>query len=422
MQRNKGVDTIEGDLLSALVAVEAVPQNHADVPQKMQFQRCARTDKGVSAVRQIVSLKMALIENAVDKINGHLPPAIRVIGCKRVTGGFNAKNACSHRTYSYMLPTFSFAHVEQLTTEKFRISDDVLQQVQTLLNSYKGTHNFHNFTSGKAFNEQSAMRFMRELTLSKPFVRNGLEFVVITIVGQSFMIHQIRKMIGLVIAITRGVAPRDTLDRCWGDNKMDIPKAPSLGLMLENVHFDQYNKRYGNDGLHEALLWDDMEDTIGRFKEEHIYPTIIETEIKEKSMMKWLTSLPLHTYDVRNEYRSPLGMAQLNVNKAQQEMESPNDSMTPNDSTAANNSTTNSDQQPPSAGEGDVKTEEETTNQQTEVTSIMAETGEHSTNSEELTSCSAEQGNAETENCQGNDQKSETTNSHSDSEPTDIKS
>ncbi|XP_077982356.1 pseudouridylate synthase 1 homolog [Glandiceps talaboti] len=310
MQRNKGVRTIEEDLLSALVAIGAIPQDHANTPQKMQFQRCARTDKGVSAARQIVSLKMLLIENGVEKINHHLPPAIRVITYKRTTGGFNSKNACSHRTYSYMVPTFAFAPKEQFTSEKYRITDDVLQQVQSLLDCYKGTHNFHNFTSGKAFNDQSAYRYMKELTLSSPFVRSSLEFVVITIVGQSFMIHQIRKMIGLVIAITKGFAPKSSLKQCWNDGKMDIPKAPSLGLMLENVHFDPYNKRYGNDGIHEALSWDDHEDTIQKFKEGHIYPTIIETEESEKSMMQWLTTLPLHTYDTRNDHRSPDGSIQ----------------------------------------------------------------------------------------------------------------
>ncbi|XP_077864475.1 pseudouridylate synthase 1 homolog [Saccoglossus kowalevskii] len=313
MQRNKGVETIEGDLIKAIVTAGAVPQSHADIPQKMQFQRCARTDKGVSAVRQVVSLKMMLVDNAVEQINNSLPPSIRVITYKRTTGGFNAKNTCSHRTYSYLMPTFALS---SNCNENYRVTDEVHQKAQDLLNCYKGTHNFHNFTSGKAFTEQSAMRFMRELNVSQAFVRCGLEFVVITIIGQSFMIHQIRKMIGLVIAIIRGVAPKSTLDKCWEAGKMDIPKAPSLGLMLENVHFDGYNKRYGNDGIHEALTWEQYEETIGKFKEEHIYPSIIETEIKEKSMMKWLTSLPLHTYDTRDKdsYRA----AHLNINTHQQ--------------------------------------------------------------------------------------------------------
>lgn len=45
--------------------------------QDMQFQRTARTDKGVHAARQVVSLKMGVPENVEDKINEHLPKDMR---------------------------------------------------------------------------------------------------------------------------------------------------------------------------------------------------------------------------------------------------------------------------------------------------------------------------------------------------------
>lgn len=56
--RNHGHKTIEEDLLSALFKANLITQESYDQAQTMQFQRAARTDKGVSAVRQIVSLKM----------------------------------------------------------------------------------------------------------------------------------------------------------------------------------------------------------------------------------------------------------------------------------------------------------------------------------------------------------------------------
>lgn len=42
----------------ALFKSKLITQEAFDQPQTIQFQRAARTDKGVSAVRQIVSLKM----------------------------------------------------------------------------------------------------------------------------------------------------------------------------------------------------------------------------------------------------------------------------------------------------------------------------------------------------------------------------
>ena len=36
------------------------------------------------------------------------------------------------------------------------------------------------------------------------------------------MLHQIRKMIGLTIAVVRGYASRENIDRCWTANKVKL--------------------------------------------------------------------------------------------------------------------------------------------------------------------------------------------------------
>ncbi|XP_060699362.1 tRNA pseudouridine synthase A isoform X2 [Hemiscyllium ocellatum] len=300
MQRNVGSSqfkTIEDELVKALVRAKCIPENHGDDMRKMSFQRCARTDKGVSAAGQIVSLKLWLIDDLLDKVNAQLPAGIKILGLKRVTGRFNSKNTCDARTYFYMLPTFSFAHKDyDRQNIEYRLSSDTLSNVNRLLASYKGTHNFHNFTSGKGPRDPSAKRYIMEMYCEEPFVRQGMEFAVLKVKGQSFMMHQIRKMIGLVIAIVRGYAPESIMVRSWGEEKVDVPKAPGLGLVLDTVHFEKYNNRFGNDGVHQALEWQDIEDQIMGFKEDHIYPTIIKTEIEEQSMANWLSTLPIHDF------------------------------------------------------------------------------------------------------------------------------
>ncbi|KAL0610359.1 tRNA pseudouridine synthase A [Plecturocebus cupreus] len=300
MQRNVGSSqfrTIEDDLVSALVRAGCIPEGHGQDMRKMCFQRCARTDKGVSAAGQVVSLKMWLIDGILEKINSHLPSHIRILGLKRVTGGFNSKNKCDARTYCYLLPTFAFAHKDRdVQDETYRLSAETLQQVNRLLACYKGTHNFHNFTSQKGPQEPSARRYILEMYCEEPFVREGLEFAVIRVKGQSFMMHQIRKMVGLVVAIVKGYAPESVLERSWGTEKVDVPKVPGLGLLLERVHFEKYNQRFGNDGLHEPLDWAQEEGKVAAFKEEYIYPTIISTERNERSMAQWLSTLPVHNF------------------------------------------------------------------------------------------------------------------------------
>lgn len=302
MQRNPGNSqfrTIEDDLVTALVKSDCIPQEHCDDMKKMSFQRCARTDKGVSAAGQVVSLKVRLVDNIVEKINEHLPPQIRVLGLKRVTQSFNSKNNCDARTYSYTLPTVAFAPKDYDTKEAaaFRLSPETLDNVNRLFALYKGTHNFHNFTSQKASNDPSARRYITQMSCGQPFIRSENEFAEIIVRGQSFMMHQIRKMIGLVIAVIKGYASESVMESSWGKEKVDVPKAPGLGLVLEKVHFDRYNKRFGGDGLHEGLEWDKEEEAIKAFKEAHIYPTITETECQEGSMISWMATLPIHEFE-----------------------------------------------------------------------------------------------------------------------------
>lgn len=302
MQRNPGNSqfrTIEDDLVTALIKSGCIPENHGEDMKKMSFQRCARTDKGVSAAGQVVSLKLRLIDDIAGKINEHLPTQIRVLGLKRVTQGFNSKNNCDGRTYSYMIPTVAFSPKDYDAGKiaAFRLEPETLQRVNRLFALYKGTHNFHNFTSQKAPHDPSARRYITEMSCGEPFICSNTEFAVITVRGQSFMLHQIRKMIGLVIAVIKGYAKEEVMERSWGQEKVDVPKAPGLGLVLERVHFDRYNKRFGGDGLHERLEWDREEEQIKAFKEAHIYPTIVETECQEGSMVSWMSTLPIHDFE-----------------------------------------------------------------------------------------------------------------------------
>lgn len=217
-----------------------------------------------------------------------------------MTQGFNSKNNCDARTYAYLLPTVAFSPKDfdaASQAASFRLQPQTLQRANQLLALYKGTHNFHNFTSQKAPTDPSARRYITHMWCGEPFMCGDTQFAVITVRGQSFMLHQIRKMIGLVIAVMKGYAPEEVVERSWGEQKVDVPKAPGLGLVLEKVHFDRYNKRFGGDGLHERLDWEEQEAAVQAFKEAFIYPAITETERQAGSMVSWMSTLPIHDFE-----------------------------------------------------------------------------------------------------------------------------
>ncbi|RZF40218.1 hypothetical protein LSTR_LSTR011992 [Laodelphax striatellus] len=299
LQRNPNQKTIEEDLLVALKKANAINDEIFKQPQLIQFQRAARTDKGVSALRQVISLKLPE-ETKVDDINEHLPEQIRVIAIRRVTKGFNSKSSCDGRTYSYMLPTFALAPPDVAApTIDYRISKETLDKVNDIIGQFKGTHNFHNFTKPT---DPSAIRYMLSLHCSEPRVTDGMEFTTIYVRGQSFMLHQIRKMVGLAIAIARGLASIDTIKKAYDAEKLDIPIAPALGLVLEEPHYDRYNTRYGSDGIHEPLDWTQYNSDVEQFKAKYILPSIVATEVQQRSMLEWLETLPVHSFDVRTTH------------------------------------------------------------------------------------------------------------------------
>merc|ERR1712179_654202 len=82
--------------------------------------------------------------------------------------------------------------------------------------------------------------------------------------------------------------------------RIDIPRAPGLGLMLDQIHYERYNKRFANDGIHESLTWENVEDSVEAFKKDYIFPEIIAGEKDEKSRFEWLKILPIHSFTQRH--------------------------------------------------------------------------------------------------------------------------
>jgi tRNA pseudouridine38-40 synthase len=170
MQRNPDMKTIEEDLLATMLKHKWITEEHYKTPQTIQFQRAARTDKGVSACTQVVSIKLRRylkqvgnrfeIESMVtfilaeqvdiEALNKDLPQQIKVFAIKRVTKGFNSKTNCDARTYTYTMPTIALAdHAQEVDMATYRLPDDKLQKVNEVLKLYEGTKNYHNFTRRK---------------------------------------------------------------------------------------------------------------------------------------------------------------------------------------------------------------------------------------------------------------------------------
>lgn len=234
------------------------------------------------------------IPSFITQVNLLLPDDIRILCVTKVAKSFNAKISCTGRRYDYLLPTYVLAsknlesvggiaasftdmkskskssmpsddHINDVLSD-FRISNEVLDMFRAALTSYVGTNNFHNFTSNKAFDDASAQRYINSFICSEPFTVSvpssagsdvcfstdqdaiqqaapkGVEWVRISVHGQSFLLNQIRKMIGLAVDIARGVARhKDVFPFVFSNANVDIPMVPGLGLYLDELFFERYN-------------------------------------------------------------------------------------------------------------------------------------------------------------------------------------
>ncbi|KAF3446854.1 hypothetical protein FNV43_RR12034 [Rhamnella rubrinervis] len=423
MQKNPGAKTIEGDLEEALYHSGGVPEHDRNIPRRYDWARSARTDKGVSAVGQVVSGRFYVDPPGfIDRLNANLPNQIRIFGYKRVTGTFNAKKFCDRRRYVYLIPVFALdpsshrdresvlaslgsgnllvkclecsergrkvaglmgkrnyelrgesaksgissntgdvtlesrvseetmvscnncdgdnsncvsakenkdengdsgtkqvedkilasnestdldsrspnleeanAEVEPAKGSGFSYGEKERERFSRILKYYVGTHNFHNFTTRTKAEDPSARRFIISFEADKVVTVESIDFVKCEVLGQSFMLHQIRKMIGLAVAIMRNCAPESLLEKALQkDVNINVPTAPEIGLYLEECLFTSYNQKWKDS--HEELSMKAYEVEAEDFKMKHIYSHIASTEHKEGVVALWLHSLNHRNY------------------------------------------------------------------------------------------------------------------------------
>ncbi|KDN35256.1 hypothetical protein RSAG8_11741, partial [Rhizoctonia solani AG-8 WAC10335] len=318
-QREEGTNTIENTLFDAMVKAGAVSKDNSDDPVKVNLQRAARTDAGVHAAGNVVSLKMITeppdTPDLVAKLNELLPPEIRVWTFVRATNTFNSR-ACDSRVYEYMFPSSALlppmpgTPMEQHTKpelpdlngpdwEYWTRPDATKPETMRAWRIGKGTHNFHNFTIGLEHSDPSALRYMISIEVKEPYVLDGIEWISVMYHGQSFMLHQ-RKMTTLLLLTSRTGTPAASLiPQTFNSSKLLIPKAPALGLLLQEPRFGTYNKhileenelasgRGQTDRVREPIEWEPLRDRIDAFKHAYIYSRIRAEEAKHGVFAAWL--------------------------------------------------------------------------------------------------------------------------------------
>lgn len=211
--------TVEEVVLEAMKKSKLVTD--AD-PAACNFSRCGRTDKGVSALNQVISLRVrsnltddeqAERSNDVKELpyvsilNALLPLDIRITAvCLRPPKGFDARFSCIYRHYKYV---FSGSGLD-------------ITAMNEAASYFEGEHDFRNFCkidgSKQIENHKRVIHSAKILPLKD-------NFYVFDLRGSAFLWHQVRCMTAILFLAGQGLEKPSIVK-----DLMDIKKFPSRPL------------------------------------------------------------------------------------------------------------------------------------------------------------------------------------------------
>jgi len=209
--RQPSLKTVEGEIIKALI-------KHGFIEDTSEsfFKSGSRTDKGVSALSNIISFitdssKKSVLQNLSDEFTD-----IIFYGIKQVESDFNPRYA-KMRWYRYYL------------------SKDDLDLDKILANTvcFTGEHNFSNFARIEPFRDP--IRIIDNIV----FTENE-DFLIVDFFAQTFLWHQIRRIISALVKVGSGRILKEQIVEalCNTDKKVDFGLAPAKPLILKDIFYD----------------------------------------------------------------------------------------------------------------------------------------------------------------------------------------
>ncbi|UYV67257.1 PUS3 [Cordylochernes scorpioides] len=265
-------NTIEAEMFKALRRTCLLESRETS-----NYHRCGRTDTGVSAFSQVISLDLRTnqlegkgVVTPADYcpnqksgvpgseeipyltiLNKVLPPEIRVIGWAPVEPGFSARFDCTRRTYKYFFPKGNL----NITSMR--------EAAQYLL----GDHDFRNLCKmdvGNGVTEYTRRIFRVDIQPLGQSHAQSNSMWELTVEGKAFLWHQIRCIVAILMLVGQGREPpqivAELLDIEKFPRKPQYSMAAELPLVLYDCHYEGVEWQIDQEALqavisHLQKLW-----------------------------------------------------------------------------------------------------------------------------------------------------------------------
>lgn len=227
-QLQAGLPTVQDEIEKALARLIGV---------STRVSAASRTDTGVHARGQVVSFRTEAdyaLSTYVNGLNYYLPYDIAVKEAHRVADSFSVRRDAVSREYSYHILNSSVRSplAEGLA---YRVPGYLdIAAMNRACQILVGQHDFASFASRIGGQMRSTVRCVHGAQVE----RNG-EWIVFNISAGSFLPHQVRNTVGVLIRIGQGKMSIDQFGELMVTRKPGLvgPTAPACGLYLMRVNY-----------------------------------------------------------------------------------------------------------------------------------------------------------------------------------------
>ena len=242
-QVQPGLPTVQGRLADAI---------HQLTGEDVLPQGSGRTDTGVHAVGQVVSVELAAAiptERLCGALNRKLPPDIRVLSASDAPPGFHARAGVLHKTYEYRIferyPADGTAERVCLPAQA-RYAWDCrwplrLEPMQQAAAELIGRHDFTSFAASDPDRSQRLLAAGEPVDNTRTIFRSAWlredGLLKYRVTGSGFLHHMVRNIVGTCVDVGAGRVSAEAVPALLAarDRRQAGATAPPQGLHLVRV-------------------------------------------------------------------------------------------------------------------------------------------------------------------------------------------
>ncbi|HVO77656.1 MAG TPA: tRNA pseudouridine(38-40) synthase TruA [Methanomassiliicoccales archaeon] len=206
-QRQPGGCTVEDEVIRCLRKIKAI-----ESPEKARFRTASRTDRGVSALGNVVAFDTSFdMDHLLQALNSQ-SDSVFFLGLAKVPASFSPRRA-QQRWYRYFHP----------------IGGIDVERLRSALELFEGDHDFKRFCKPEGRETTRRIESIEAFPLG--------EFVVIDFRAREFLRNLIRRIVAASALVGKGKATLDDVREALEGKERSFGLAPSEDLVLVDVEY-----------------------------------------------------------------------------------------------------------------------------------------------------------------------------------------